>query len=332
VTTTGGAGASEKVQEQGKESKVSTSSGSTQISASAEDAHIVTSFIRSRAILDKLMQTIDIRAIYRRPEADFMTRLKEHATIEEIEDYWLDKVTTYVAPSGIVVVKIRAFRPDDALRIAREVNGLCALLVEEISRRARQDALGRAESEARRAEAAFRGTLADLESFRDREGLINPGRTGTSTETLINHLMSDRIESENDLFALRRLSPQSVRIAALTARIDAINARISELRARLTATDGAARTISASLSKFEELSIRGKLAEQMYTLARDGLARARETAERQWVFLSVFVPPSLPEESLFPERIAFSVLAYLGLLVIWSIGAVTWASILDHLL
>jgi len=92
------------------------------------------------------------------------------------------------------------------------------------------------------------------------------------------------------------------------------------------------RTIAASLSKYEELSIREKLAEEMYTLARDGLERARQTAERQWVFLSVFVPPSLPEESLFPRRLAFSALAFAGLVVIWSIGAVTWASILDHLL
>jgi capsular polysaccharide transport system permease protein len=116
----------------------------------------------------------------------------------------------------------------------------------------------------------------------------------------------------------------------LTARIDAINARIGELKARLTGNDGATRTIAASLAKFETLSIREKLAEQMYTLARDGVERARQAAERQWVFLAVFVPPSLPDESIFPRRFSFSVLAFLGLAVFWSIGAVTWASILDH--
>jgi capsular polysaccharide transport system permease protein len=328
----GSAGSSDRPQQSTQESKTSTSTGSAQVKPATDDAHIITSYIRSRAILDQLLKTIDLRAMYQRPQADFLTRLNGKASIEELEDYWLDKVSTYVEPSGIVVVKVRAFLPDDALVIARAVNTLCAQLADDISRRARQDSLIRASDEVRRADATFRATLIDLETFRDREGLINPGRSGNSTELLMNHLISDRIETENEIFALKRLSPQSFRIAPLNARVDAINARISELKSRLTGSDGAMRTIAASLSKYEELSIREKLAEEMYTLARDGLERARQTAERQWVFLSVFVPPSLPEESLFPRRLAFSALAFAGLVVIWSIGAVTWASILDHLL
>lgn len=308
----------------------STSTSTTQITPASEDEHIVASYIRSRAIVDQLLKTVDLRAMFQRPESDFWGRLKDGASIEELVDYWLDRVGAFSEPSGIVTVKIRAYRREDALAIARAINVLCAQLVEDISRRARQDALDRANDEVHRAETVFRTTLTDLETFRDREGLINPVTSGTSTELLVNQLISDRIDTENDIFALKRLSPQSYRIAPLNARVDAINARIRELKSRLTGNDGTTRTITASLARFEELSIREKLAEQMYTLARDGVERARQVAERQWVFLSVFVPPSLPEDSIFPRRIAFSALAFAGLAVLWSIGAMIWASILDH--
>jgi capsular polysaccharide transport system permease protein len=106
--------------------------------------------------------------------------------------------------------------------------------------------------------------------------------------------------------------------------------RISELRSKLTRSDGVAHPISASLVAFEEISMREKLAEQMYTLARDAVERARQAAEKQWVYVAVFAPPGLPEYSLYPRRWAFTALAFVGLTVFWCIGAVTWASIQDH--
>ena len=121
-------------------------SGSTDVNfsftAPGQNAYIVTSYIQSRAIVDDLSKTLNLREIFRRPEADFWARLKRNAWIDELTDYWKSMVSTYIdAPSGIVTLQVRAFRPDDAVALAKAVLTLSETLVNRISDRARQDAM-----------------------------------------------------------------------------------------------------------------------------------------------------------------------------------------------
>jgi capsular polysaccharide transport system permease protein len=78
------------------------------------------------------------------------------------------------------------------------------------------------------------------------------------------------------------------------------------------------------------LLVRNTFAEKLYGLAADGLERARLRAEAQTIYLNVFVPPGIPQEATYPERVASSVLIALGLLVLWGIGALTAALVEDH--
>ena len=42
------------------------------------------------------------------------------------------------------------------------------------------------------------------------------------------------------------------------------------------------------------------------------------------------MPPSLPQEARFPERLAFSFIIPIGLLVLWGIFALIGAAVEDH--
>ena len=72
-------------------------------------------------------------------------------------------------------------------------------------------------------------------------------------------------------------------------------------------------------------------AEKLFAMAQSGLERARIRAQQQQVYLTVFVPPYLPEEARYPERLTMSFLIPLVLLIIWSIFALTALAIEDHL-
>jgi capsular polysaccharide transport system permease protein len=116
----------------------------------------------------------------------------------------------------------------------------------------------------------------------------------------------------------------------MKSRIETTERQIAELKGRLTRTDGAGQTVASSLVKFEELEFQRQFAEKLYTLAQADLDRARLRADRQSVYLTVFVPPSLPEESRYPRRIAFPLLIFLGLAIVWSIVVMILASVEDH--
>jgi len=308
------------------------SSVSFSFTATGQNAYIVTSYIRSRTIVDDLNAKLDLREIFRRPEADFWARLKRDSSIDELTEYWKSMVITYIdAPSGIVTLEVRAFRQDDALALGKAVMELSEMLVNRVSDRARRDAMEMAEKEVRRTYTATQAALAELHRFRDSAGIIDPAQAATEIGKLVVPLMAEKIRLESELFVSSRdLDDTAPTMKALKSRLETTEKQIADLKSKLTRSDGAGRTVSASLVKFEELELQRQFSEKLYSLAQADLDRARLRADRQSIYLTVFVPPSLPEESRYPRRLAFPILIFLGLAVVWSIVAMIVASVEDH--
>jgi capsular polysaccharide transport system permease protein len=298
-----------------------------------QDAYIVATYIRSRAIVDDLSKTLDLRAIFRRPEADFWARLKDGASAEELLAYWQGMVSVYVdAPSGVVTVDVRAFRREDALALSQAVIAVSEALANSVSARARDDAMKRAESEVRRSEGKVVAALADLRAFRDKEGMIDPVSEATSTGTLLTTALADKIKLQNNLFvAVRAMSEEAPTVQAMKSRLEGLDRQIDDLKSKLTgaATDGGP-TVAGVLSRFEQLDLQRQFAEKLYEMSQDGLERARQKAEAQNIYVTVFVPPALPQEARFPQRLALSLLIPIGLAILWGIFALIGAAIDDH--
>jgi capsular polysaccharide transport system permease protein len=310
----------------------STATASFSFTATTQNAYIVTSYIRSRAIVDDLNEKLNLREIFRRPEADFWARLKRNASIDDLVEYWDSMVGTYIdGPSGVVTLMIRAFRPDDAVTLAKAVLEQSEMLVNRISDRARRDAMEMSEKEVRRAYEMTQAALADMHRFRDSAGIIDPVQAANEIGKLLIPLMTEKIRLESDLFvASRNLDDDAPTIRALKGRLETAEKQIADLKAKLTGTAGGNNTVAASLAKFEELELQRQFAEKLYALAQADLDRARLRADRQSVYLTVFVPPSLPEESRYPRRVAFPILIFIGLSVVWSIVGMVLASVEDH--
>lgn len=313
-------------------SSLSQGGGLTAPSVVGQDAHVIVSYIRSRAIVDDLAPKIDLRGIFRRPEADFWARLSGEAPVEALTDYWRKMVTANVdGPSGIVTLSVRAFRPDDALALATAVLGASEDLANAMSDRARRDGLSRAEAEVQRTEGMVRQALSDMRTFRESVGFIDPNAAATATSKLIAESMVEKIKLENELFVASRLmSPNAPTLASTNLKLQSVNDQIAKLKATITGKNASDSVISKSLVKFEEIELRRIFAEKLYLMAQDDLERSRIAADRKNVYVTVFVPPRLPEEASFPERLRLSVVITVMLLILWGIFALTVAAIEDH--
>jgi capsular polysaccharide transport system permease protein len=302
--------------------------------SSDQEAHIVANYLRSRSAIEDIRKDVNIVEIFQRPEGDFWARLKKNPSAEEITDYWNTMITTYVdGPSGVVTVSARAFRAEDAKRLVDAFITVSERLANQLSERARRDAMQKSESEVRRTEAMVRDALVELRHYRDEEGLITPLMEATSTSKLLMEAMSERIKLQNDYFvSVRALSPEAPTLLNMKTRLDSLDAEIEKLKRQLTSRSGEARSVSASLVRFEELEMRRIFSERMYTLAQDALERSRLKAEQQAIYVSVFVPAYLPQEARFPERFSMSLILSIGLFLIWGVGALSAAAVQDHTL
>ncbi len=98
----------------------------------------------------------------------------------------------------------------------------------------------------------------------------------------------------------------------------------------MTGAAGENATVASLMPKYELLELQNRFAEKIYSLAQDGLERARLRAEAQTIYVNAFVPPSLPEDSEYPQRFYTILSIAFVLSVLWGIGAMIFAVVEDH--
>lgn len=307
--------------------------GPVQSSATLE-SQVLVQYITSRAIVDRIGAALDLRTLFSPPRADLWSRLWGPATIEELVRYWKGQVDAFYDPAnGTVTARVRAFEPGQALRLAEAVVAACESLVNELSLRARRDALHHAEADLAQAETRLRSVLGQVRAFRDREGLIDPAKTAETTALLAARLRNEVIKAKAELATLKGyMRNNAPPVKLLTARIAALEEQRRMLAREMTDRDTTrSDTLSRTLGDYEQLESERKFAEAAYQLALRGVDQARADADRQRVFIASFVPPSLPEEPLYPRRWrALGTVALLAFAV-WGIGGLAAQSVRDHL-
>ena len=308
--------------------------GNASHSPAGMESQIVVQYITSRAIVDQLDASLDLRRMFSPPEADWWARLPRPTSIEALVLYWRGQVDPFYDPAnGTVVVRVRAFTPAEALQLAKAIVAGSEQLVNELSARARHDTVRNAEAEVAQAEARLKTVLADIRAFRDREGLIDPGKTAEATGTLAARLRDELVRTNADLTTLKSyMRDDAPAVKVLKARIRSIETQQRVVAHDLTDPDRSRNdTLSRQLGSYEQLESERRFAEAAYQHALQGLDQARANADRQQVYIASFVPPSLPEEALYPRRWRTLGVVALIAFALWAIGGLSVQSIRDHL-
>jgi capsular polysaccharide transport system permease protein len=304
--------------------------------AAAQESQIVTQYIASRAIVDELDPTLDLRRLFSPAHADWWARLSRSAPIERVVLYWQDQVDPFFdTTTGTIIVRVRAFAADDAVRLARAIVAASEKLVNELSARSRHDALAYAESEVAAAEARLKTALQAIREFRDRSGTIDPTKAADANATLATKLRGDLLKANAQLATMKSLvREETPAIRVLKAHIRSLEAQQRELAHEMTASQTAGSptpALSQQLGSYEALDAERKFAEAAYDHALEGLDRARDNADRQHVYVESFVPPSRPEAALYPRRWRAIGTVVLVAFAIWAIGSLAVQSIREHL-
>jgi capsular polysaccharide transport system permease protein len=302
----------------------------------SQDSFIVRDYIGSQTMVESLEKSIGISKMFSRPEADFWTRFDPSDPIEDLTKYWRKHVEAHIdSISGVIRLTVRAFTPEDALTITREVVARSETLINAISKRAQADMVTQAQADAATAQERLRNAHVALQSFRNQWGVIDPIKSAEGTLTTLNTLRKDKLKNENDLQVLRssNLDERSRSIQTLVANGAAIDQQMKLLQDELTSAGAAAGggpNLTEALLQYEGLLVERTIAEKLEESASGMLDRARVAASKQHIFLATFVPPVLPTDSLYPERGHTLLVAFFCFLVIWSSCSLLIAGIRDQ--
>jgi capsular polysaccharide transport system permease protein len=297
------------------------------------DSYVVVQYLASRAIIDDLSATLDLRQMFSRSEADWPVRLDLPVSIEELVRYWKRQVDAFFdATNGTIVVRARAFTPQDALGLAEGILVSSERLVNDLSARARSDALRNAEEEVGRAERRLKLALTHLREFRDKEGIIDPRKTADATVALAGRVRDEIVRADTELTTLKHyMRDDAPSIKMLEARVQSLEAQRRAVESEVTDTEKTrSEALSRVMGSYEQLESERTFAENTYQHALQALDRSRINADRQQVYLATFVQPTLPEEALYPRRLqSFAVVSGVAF-AIWVIGSFIVQSIRDH--
>lgn len=301
------------------------------------DSYIVTQFIESAQLVGNLQRSLDIRAAYTHGDADFVAKYRPYDfedTVEHLTTFWNSVAYGYYDPIATTITfTVRAFTPEDALRIARETVRESEKLVNKLSLRAREDAVSLAKQEQARAELRLKLARKAVQDYRDRKGQTDPITDATAKSALIAILEQQLATQEADIAGrLAFLNKESPTIRVLRQTADAIKSQIDRERAKIGALTSQKpdALMSASLTEFEGLQTERDFAQKAYELASTAVEGARQRAEQQSRYLATYVEPHLPQDSLYPARLQMVLLVMLCAALAWAIGVLIFYGIRDH--
>ncbi|MFM9858450.1 hypothetical protein RUR49_08175 [Pseudoxanthobacter sp. M-2] len=306
----------------------------TTASSETADTYIILSYIHSRDLIEELDKRINLREIYDRPEADFYYRFDPTKPIEDFVDYMRTMISTeFDTFSGVVTLTVRAFRPEDAQLVAENVLAASERLVNELSRRARDDSLRESRAEVAKSEQRLRLARAMIATFRGSESEIDPAAAAAAQQGVITQLEGQATGIESQLNALRQtMSASAPPVVQLESQLAAVRKQADVERQKVALERGGTTgtALTQRLTRYEELLTEREFAERAYVSSLASLEGARLEADRKQRYLAVFVSPRSAEEALYPQGLRWTAVVFGVCLIVWGIFSIIIAGVRDH--
>ena len=311
--------------------------GITELSgSSSSDVDILYEFLQSQELVRAIDADLDLREMWSRPgyENDPIFAYDPPGTIEDLVAQWKRMVRiSYSVSSGLLNVRVLAFEPEDATRVAEAIFAASTDMVNEISAIAREDAIKYAREELDTSVQRLREARAAVTEFRNRTQIVDPTMDTQGQMGIVNNLQAQLAEAMVDLDLLRGTTREGdPRLSQAVRRIEVIEQRIAEEREKLgfVGEAGDSAAIADIVGEYEVLVVDREFAEQSYTAALAAYDAALAEARRQSRYIAAHVHPTRAERSEFPQRGTLLGLVALFALMIWSISVLIAYSLRDR--
>lgn len=302
--------------------------------SSSSDADILYAFLQSQELVEKLDETLDLRAIFAGSASDPIFSFGSEGSVEDLVSFWKRMTNVgYDAGTGLIEFRALAFSPDAAKMVATGAFRESSEMINRLSAIAREDATLYATEELDASSVRLAEAREALTSFRISAQIVDPDADIQSQMGLLGSLQGQLAEALIAVNVLREVTgPSDNRVTLAERRIEIIREQIAQERAKFGIVGGDAQNAPYAeiVAEFERLKLEREFAEQAYATALASYHAARAEARRQSRYLAAYLQPTLAQTAEYPKRIELLISLGLLLLVGWSIAVMIYYSIRDR--
>ncbi|MBR2819943.1 MAG: hypothetical protein IKE60_35060 [Reyranella sp.] len=301
------------------------------IARASDDGYIVQEFLESRDAMEVLEKHAGLKAAYAAGGHDFIWGFPNFFTSKTDEGlYWhYQKMMSaeFDNTTGVSILKMQAFTPEAAQRLAAALLDSAEALVNRLNERARQDAIKMADGEVERMKTRALAAQAALTAFRERERLVDPNQVTLAVLETIARLSVEVATLSVQIGELEKTSRNSPQITPLRSRRSAIEAQIATERHRLA---GDAHAIAPRIAEYERLMLEREFAAKALITAMTALETARVEAQRQQVYLEKVATPARPDYPTYPWRVVWCAVTLAAGYMTWRMWRILVKDAVEH--
>jgi capsular polysaccharide transport system permease protein len=305
---------------------------STGLSRSLDDQYAVHDFILSRDALNALDSALNLSRKFRDPHIDFVDRfgsLGSNASFEALLKYYRRRVSVELdAKSSISVLTVNSFTAQDARDINEKLLEMSEQLVNDMSERSRRDIVSFAESEVALAERRAKQAALAVATFRIEKKVIDPEKQSAFQLEQTSKLEEEIIATRAEIAQLRAVTPNNPQISTLTTRVTEFQKEVDAEMARIA---GRGSSLTNKATGYMQVALEREFAEKQLAAAMTLLETARNEAQRQQLYLDRVVQPNLPDYSIEPRRVRYTLIVFVLGVVVWVIASLLGAAVREHL-
>jgi len=314
------------------------SGGNNSLAAMIQDSEVINQYLRSRQAMDDLRGTLDVAEPWSRAEWDWLFKLDPSRSAERRLRYWRRMVVPYLdTTTGITTVRVWAFDPEDASRIATALRDQAEGLVNRLGRRSQEDWLRQAERDASAAESDLHRIRLAMADYRNQNQLLFPAMNAqviSQVEARLREALADlrgQLATQTSL----GVAANSLQMEVLRRRIAGLEDEVRRIRSELTGNPGpggapADASLATRLSGYAALEVEERMATQRLERVQNQLSLAQAEAARQLIYLTTFISPVPADASEWPRRwLILLQVAVVGMLV-WALAAFALRFIREH--
>jgi len=299
-------------------------------SSGQNEAMSVADYLTSHDAVDELRRHDRLVERFRRPGVDILTRLRsDNPPPERLLRYYQKQVhVKFNTETGITVIKVHSFTPQDSYDIARKLMAIGERRVNEMNARSFNDAIANSRRQLAEAETALSISDSQMTAFRRNRNDIDPQATGQAQLGLVSTLTGQLAVGRAQLNAMGgMISTSSPQYQALASHVKALEAQVNAQQGRLAGNGSA---IANDISGYQALTLRREFLAKRYEAAAASLEKAREQAQQQQLYLVRVVDANMPVKAMFPERWRILATVLISLLLVYSIGWLIVAGVREH--